>query len=91
MEGLQGGSHAQRPPPASTAADPPSLVSHVDRLEAQLATLSAAVGGRVAGAQQETREHLALFECAVQEMEVGPLYLGVCGRGNARCRSKGCR
>ena len=64
-------------PSVSTAADPPSLVSQVDRLEAQLAALSAAVGGRVAGAQHETRGHLALFEGAVQELEVGPSQLGV--------------
>ena len=82
MAGLQGGSQAQRVPSVSKAADPPSLVSQVDRLEAQLAALSAAVGGRVAGAQQETREHLALFEGAVQELEVGPLQMSVWGRVN---------
>lgn len=51
------------------AAAPPDPAVQIGLLEQQLERLTAALSERVAGAQEETLEHLVVFEEAVHDLE----------------------
>lgn len=53
---------------------------HIEALEGQLQALTATLTDRVAGASQETLQHLQLFSAAVEELEVGWRCLSSCQR-----------
>ena len=58
-----------------------SILQQLDQLEAQLDRLGASLAARISGAQEETLQHLQVFQEAVQDLEVRSSAGGTRGGG----------